>query len=229
MNYEIVFLARLLIAGFCGGLIGLEREYRSKEAGIRTHFLVCLGSALFMIVSQYGFIDNMVNLMNLYGPQLQVRADTSRVASQVVSGIGFIGAGMIVFQKRFVVGLTTAAGLWTTSAIGMAVGGGMYWVAVATTVLTLIGFELLGRISRRIGRVKRESLVVFYADSQATAEFVTEWLSTEGHSITSYSSASVGDRFHIRLSIDTPEKTFNAGKVLACLQKHPGIETESVD
>ncbi len=229
MNFEIVLLLRLLVAGFCGGVIGLEREYRAKEAGLRTHFLVCLGSSLFMVVSQYGFTDNIVNLMNVYGPQLQVGVDTSRVAAQVVSGIGFIGAGMIVLQKRFIVGLTTAAGLWTTAAIGMAVGAGLYGMALATTLLTLAGFELLGRVSRRMGRVKRETLVVFYADSQATAEVVTEELSREGRSITSYSSARVGDRLHIRLSIDTPERTFNAGKVLAYLQKHPGVETESVD
>lgn len=229
MNFEVVLLLRLLIAGFCGGLIGLEREYRSKEAGIRTHFLVCLGAALFMIVSQYGFSENIANLLKLYGPEFPARVDVSRVASQIVSGIGFIGAGMIVFQKRFVVGLTTAAGLWTTAAIGMAVGGGMYGVALVATLLTLAGFELLGRVSHKIGRVKRETLVVFYADDQKTAEFVTEWLSTEGRSITSYSSARVGDRLHIRLSIDTPEKTFNAGTVLSYLQKHPGIETESVD
>ncbi len=229
MNFEGVLLARLLVAGVFGGLIGLEREYRSKEAGLRTHFLVCLGSALFMIVSQYGFIDNMVNLMNLYGPRLQVRADTSRVASQVVSGIGFIGAGMIVLQRRFVVGLTTAAGLRTTAAIGKAVGGGMYGVAVSSTRLTLVGFEMLRKISHRIGHVKKEMHVVFYADDQDTAKFVTDGLCTEGRSINSYSSVHMGTRLYIKINIDTPERFLDAGTLLSYLQKQPGIEAESVD
>ena len=97
---------RLSLALILGGSIGIEREYRAKEAGFRTHFLVALGSALFCLVSQYGF-----------GIDLK---DSSRVAAQVVSGIGFLGAGTIIFQKNVVRGLTTAAGLWVTAAIGLA-------------------------------------------------------------------------------------------------------------
>lgn len=229
MDFELRIIVRLLVAGLFGGLIGLEREYRSKEAGLRTHFLVCLGSALFMIVSQYAFIDHMIELMNTYGPNLQVRADTSRVASQIVSGIGFIGAGTIVLQKRFVVGLTTAAGLWTTAAIGMAVGGGMHIVALAATVLTLAGFEMLRKLSHRIGHLKKEMRVVFYADDQDTAKFVTDGLCTNGRSIMSYSSVHMGDRLYIKVSLDTPERAIDAGALLSYLQKQPGIETESVE
>ncbi len=103
MEYE--FILRIFVAAILGGLIGLEREYRSKEAGFRTHFLVALGSALFMIVSAYGFSE-----VQLVEPQ---RWDLSRIAAQVVSGIGFIGAGTIIFRKNenAVSGLTTAAGL----------------------------------------------------------------------------------------------------------------------
>ena len=100
-------------------VIGLDREYRAKEAGYRTHFLVSLGSALIMIVSQYGFME----VVKMEGIDL----DPSRVAAQVVSGIGFIGAGTIIFQKQIVRGLTTAAGIWATSGIGLAIGAGMYW------------------------------------------------------------------------------------------------------
>ena len=123
-----VMILRLAVAGMLGTLIGLEREYRAKEAGMRTHFLVALGSALIMIVSQYGFGDNT--------------ADASRVAAQIVSGIGFIGAGTIMMQKQFVRGLTTAAGLWVAAGIGMAVGGGLYTIGIVTTIFTLIGLEL---------------------------------------------------------------------------------------
>lgn len=135
MTPELEFLLRLFCAAVLGGIIGLEREYRSKEAGFRTHFLVALGSALFMIVSAYGFSDAM-------GNELQ-RWDVSRVAAQVVSGIGFIGAGTIIFRKteNMVSGLTTAAGLWVTAAIGLACGGGMYILAIGSTLMVLIGLE----------------------------------------------------------------------------------------
>ena len=129
---EIEFLLRILCAALLGGLIGLEREYRAKEAGFRTHFLVALGSALFMIVSAYGFSDVQMAGMTS-------RWDVSRVAAQVVSGIGFIGAGTIIFRKaeNMVSGLTTAAGLWVTAAIGLACGGGMYILATGCTVMVL--------------------------------------------------------------------------------------------
>ncbi|MBR3079624.1 MAG: MgtC/SapB family protein, partial [Prevotella sp.] len=133
MEYE--FILRIFVAAILGGLIGLEREYRSKEAGFRTHFLVALGSALFMIVSAYGFSE-----IQMYEPQ---RWDLSRIAAQVVSGIGFIGAGTIIFRKseNVVSGLTTAAGLWVVAAIGLACGGGMYMLSIASTLLVLVGLE----------------------------------------------------------------------------------------
>lgn len=127
---------RLLIAGLLGGLIGFEREFRAKEAGLRTHFLVALGSALFMLISQYAFTG---------------RFDAARVAAQVVSGIGFIGAGVIIFQKNAVRGVTTAAGLWVAAAIGLACGSGMYIVAVAATLLAIICLETMHIISRKYG------------------------------------------------------------------------------
>lgn len=113
---EWSFIMRLVVAGLLGSIIGLDREYRAKEAGFRTHFLVSLGSALIMIVSQYGFQQVI--------QENSVTLDPSRVAAQVVSGIGFIGAGTILIQKQFVRGLTTAAGLWATAGIGLAVGPG---------------------------------------------------------------------------------------------------------
>ena len=138
------FTLRLLLAGVLGAVIGLDREYRAKEAGFRTHFLVSLGSALFMIVSQYGFAGVL--------GEAGVGLDPSRVAAQIVSGIGFLGAGTIIFQKQFVRGLTTAAGMWATAGIGMAVGGGMYWLGVSATVLTLAGLELLTVLFKNLGR-----------------------------------------------------------------------------
>lgn len=128
---------RLVVALLLGGLIGIEREFRAKAAGFRTHFLVSVGSALFCVVSQYGFGEEM--------------KDASRVAAQVVSGIGFLGAGMIIFQKNVIRGLTTAAGLWVTAAIGLACGAGMLLMAVIATALVLVGLEVLNIFIPRVG------------------------------------------------------------------------------
>ena len=148
MENELIL--RIFVAALLGGMIGLEREYRSKEAGFRTHFLVAMGSALFMIVSAYGFSDSMNN-------ELQ-RWDVSRVASQVVSGIGFIGAGTIIFRKteNMVSGLTTAAGLWVVAAIGLACGGGLYKIAAASTVLVLAGMEAFNYFLHKFDKYRKE-------------------------------------------------------------------------
>ncbi len=108
----VSFITRLLLAGVLGALIGLERELRAKEAGLRTHFLVALGSALIMMVSQWGFGEA--------SGASGTTADRARVAAQIVSGIGFIGAGAIMVQKYYVLGLTTAAGIRVVAGIGMA-------------------------------------------------------------------------------------------------------------
>lgn len=129
MSFDWVMIFRLVAAGFLGGFIGLEREFRAKEAGVRTHFIVALGSALFMIISEFAFEGK--------------QHDAARVAAQVVSGIGFIGAGVIIFQRNVVRGVTTAAGLWVAAAIGLACGDGMYPVAIAATVLTVSCLEMM--------------------------------------------------------------------------------------
>lgn len=149
MEYE--FILRIFTAAFLGGLIGLEREWRAKEAGLRTHFLVALGSAVFMIVSAYGFRDVMMDGMTS-------RWDVSRVAAQVVSGIGFIGAGTIIFRKaeNIVSGLTTAAGLWVTAAIGLACGGGMYVLAIASTFMVLLGLEAFNFFLHKMDKKRDE-------------------------------------------------------------------------
>lgn len=144
MNGELDFILRIFIASLLGGVIGLEREYRDKAAGFRTHFLVALGSALFMIISAYGFEGVLTSP--------EQRLDVSRIAAQVVSGIGFIGAGTIIFQKNAVRGLTTAAGVWVTAAIGMACGGGMYVIATVSTALVLIGLEAFNYFLHRFDR-----------------------------------------------------------------------------
>ena len=138
---EILF--RLFLAAVFGALIGLERERKDWTAGMRTHMMVCLGSALIMLVSSFGFSD-------ILGSK-NVTLDPSRVASQVISGIGFIGAGTILFlQQGRIKGLTTAAGLWTVAAIGLATGGGMYFAAAATTIFAIAILWALQPLENRI-------------------------------------------------------------------------------
>lgn len=175
ITYE--FVLRLFVAAMLGGVIGLEREYRAKEAGFRTHFLVALGSGLFMILSQFGFND-------VLGHYEQVSLDPSRIASQVVTGIGFIGAGTIIFQKHVVRGLTTAAGLWVTSAIGMTAGAGMYVLSIATTVLVLLCLEALYFILQHFGT--RNITVTFSTPKEGNIQPVLQRLRDKEIIIESY-------------------------------------------
>ena len=189
MNTMIDITIRLLVALLLGGAIGLEREYRAKDAGFRTHFLVALGSCLFCVVSQFGF-----------GVDLK---DSSRVAAQVVSGIGFIGAGTIIFQKNVVRGLTTAAGLWVTAAIGLACGTGMYLAAMATTLLVLTGLEVLNAMIPRIGTTT--ILVSFSATSMRQAQQAIDQLKQASIDIHSYElkdhRGPEGKRFGVNMEI----------------------------
>ncbi len=174
MEGELVL--RLLLAGVLGALIGLEREYRAKEAGYRTHFLVSLGSALIMIVSQYGFLA-------LYKAE-GVHYDSARLAAQVVTGIGFIGAGTIILQKQVVRGLTTAAGVWATSGIGLAIGAGMYLLGISSALLTLVGLEVLGVIFKSVGM--KSLLIEFSTTNKQVLNEVRNCLDSKDFVVSSY-------------------------------------------
>ena len=138
---ELHYLLNILLAVVLGFAIGYERKLRYKEAGIRTHTIVCAGSALIMVVSKYGFGDS-------------IEADASRVAAQIVSGIGFLGAGIIIYRKHEIHGLTTAAGVWATSGVGMAAGAGLYIVAAGATVI-LIAVQCLFHMNCKLFRTKK--------------------------------------------------------------------------
>jgi putative Mg2+ transporter-C (MgtC) family protein len=174
-------ILRLFLAGVLGGLIGFERELRAKEAGLRTHFVVALGSALFMIISQYGFVGN--------------QHDAARVAAQVVSGIGFIGAGVIIFQKNAVRGVTTAAGLWVAAAIGLACGARMYPVSVAATLMTILCLETMHFFHRRYGEKVVE--VTLASAEEADQLAVLDKLKEENLNLESYSVS--GGKIHLSL------------------------------
>ena len=146
---------RLAAAAALGGAIGIERELREREAGFRTHMLVSVGAALFTIVSAYAWTDFT------FSQASGVTFDPTRIAAQIVTGIGFIGAGAIIRQGLTVRGLTTAATLWMVAAIGMACGAGFYWPAVIATAIALVGLGPLRVVSRRVGeRPHRRKLEV---------------------------------------------------------------------
>lgn len=126
---------RIVIAVICGGLIGIERSKNFKEAGIRTHIIVCCGACLCMLVSKYGFADLLLPTGELF-PGVK-EADPARIAAQVISGISFIGAGLIFRREGFIRGLTTAAGIWLTAGIGLTVGGGLIFLALFVTLFVL--------------------------------------------------------------------------------------------
>ena len=153
---QVEYLVRIFVAACLGLLIGSERKNRNKSAGIRTHVIVALGAALIMVVSKYGFMD-------------VEKADAARVAAQVVSGIGFLGAGVIFVRNNLVNGLTTAAGIWATAGVGLALGSGMYVVGISSALLVLFIQFVMHRIAYfadvasggliRMTLVKREGIV----------------------------------------------------------------------
>ena len=155
MLQDLYHLLNILLAVVLGFAIGYERKLRYKEAGIRTHTIVCAGSALIMVVSKYGFGDS-------------IEADASRVAAQIVSGIGFLGAGIIIYRKHEIHGLTTAAGVWATSGVGMAAGAGMYLVAAGATIV-LIGVQCIFHIKCKFFQTKKyfQVKICFVSDGSA--------------------------------------------------------------
>ncbi|MGH2675782.1 MAG: MgtC/SapB family protein [Actinomycetota bacterium] len=155
MPLDLELVLRLLGAAGAGALIGFERELRDQPAGFRTHMLVALGSCVFTVISAYGFGA-------LVGERGYVRVDPSRIAAQIVTGIGFLGAGVIFRQGLTVRGLTTAASLWVTAALGMAVGAGAYLVAGAGTAVALLTIVALRPVRRAVRglRVEQEELVI---------------------------------------------------------------------
>lgn len=221
ITYE--FVLRLFVAAMLGGVIGLEREYRAKEAGFRTHFLVALGSGLFMILSQFGF-DNVLSNYE------QVSLDPSRIASQVVTGIGFIGAGTIIFQKHVVRGLTTAAGLWVTSAIGMTAGAGMYVLSIATTVLVLLCLEALYFILQHFGT--RNITVTFSTPKEESIQLVLQRLRAKEVIIDSYEmkrkDTSSGYYYVVTMEMKFKRKRYK-NHLLNFMAEFEGVTVETME
>lgn len=208
---------RLLVAGVCGGVVGMERAMRQKDAGFRTHVLVALGAALMMIISKHGFTDVVGN---------GITSDAGRIASNIVTGISFLGAGMIIFRGNSVHGLTTAAGIWVTAALGMAVGCGMYLEGLLATALVVI-VQLLFHADHHGTETdgSTHTLSVRMADSPEAVERLSAHLAERGvRVVSSRLIAEAEGCLQLTLSVCLPEG-FGLADVAALLAEDPDLRT----
>lgn len=209
MDFSIDLAIRVLVAGLAGGLIGYERELRGKVAGIRTHFLVAMGSALFMIISLFGFPEGF-------------RFDAARVAAGVVGGLGFLGGG-IIMKNRHVSGLTTAAGIWVTGAIGLSIGAGMYEVSGLCLVLLLLCMEALHHLNIHIGDRQINTTL-----SAASEQDLLNALQLLGKHVGNFSMFKQGEVYKAEVSMLIKKKDYPNG-ILQKIKALPGITMESLD
>ncbi len=204
---QLTYLVPIVISAILGFFIGFERKQRYKEAGIRTHALVCMGSALMMVVSKYAFSDSG-------------DFDASRVAAQIVTGIGFLGAGTIVFRKQTIHGLTTAAGIWTTAGVGMAAGGGLYILATLSALL-IIAIQYLLHIRCSLFETRKVyRLNVYFKNNDNEAAEIKEIFKVEHfHKVQIERN---NDSVNCNVTLDTP--TLYSSEVLSSIIKeHPYI------
>jgi len=210
-------LLRLSVAAVLGGAIGMERELRERQAGLRTHLVVCVGSALFTLVSAYGFHEFLVSGGSL------VRTDPTRIAAQIVSGIGFLGAGAIIRQGLSVKGLTTAATLWLVAAIGMAAGAGYYSAALFATAGALLTLGPLRIVAYKIVRRYRPEVDRLLVEIPAGGSpgAVLEAIERRGGRVVSLEIAQEGDRRS--MAVDVELRGIEAPLVVADVGEIDGV------
>ena len=217
---NLEFFIRILLSAVLGALVGLERTKRQKEAGIRTHCIIACAAAVFMILSKYAFVDP-ADVLGSRG------ADGARIAAQVVSGISFLGAGVIFKNGNSIRGLTTAAGIWATSAIGMAIGAGMYWVGLITTVIMMVAQVVLHRFPVAGDAAVTQELAVSMADTPELHQALTRLLNDHGGCGTD--SALSRDDVHIAMELTVRlAEPITYEEALRFMQEHPGVERLSV-
>ena len=197
----IEYIFRILLGGVCGMLIGIERRNRSKEAGTRTHFMVACGAALIMVVSKYAFFD--VITQGLYNG-VEVKLDPSRVASTIASGIGFLGAGMIFIHKNNITGLTTAAGIWATSGVGMAIGAGMYSIGIASTIIIVLAQVVLHLKNGANKQLKTKKVIIKDVDCPNYQEYMTAMFNDIGVKVVDVTVDKIGDLRNYLFKLEYP-------------------------
>jgi putative Mg2+ transporter-C (MgtC) family protein len=211
--FSFDFLTRIAMAIVLGFLLGLERELTNKYAGLRTHILVCLGACVFTIVSIYGF-PTFVDGDNVIVSQATGLRDSGRVAAQIVTGIGFIGAGTVLRNGPIIIGLTTAATLWISAAIGMTCGVGMYNVAVLTTILSVAVLTLIRVFERRIlptsiKRAKRFKITAYLSNEDINT--IQEYLSSNVENL---------EEFSVKKLVENNEKSKVSATFELCHKKY---------
>ncbi|ANK63554.1 methyltransferase [Loigolactobacillus backii] len=214
---QLELVLRLILAALCGFAIGYERKNRLKEAGIRTHMIVALGAALIMIVSKDGFFD-VLNVKN-------VVLDPSRIAAQIVSGISFLGAGTILVRRQGINGLTTAAGIWTTAAVGMAIGARLYVVGISATLLVLLIQILLHKQLRFLPNAVAEQLSLEMLDQPEAINNLEKML--QQHNIELLNLHIERQRHHlveIRLAVKLPPH-YKVASLMSLLGENEAIQS----
>lgn len=225
LTYQAAFALRVLAATLCGGLIGYERTKRLKEAGIRTHCLVACASALFMIISKYAFADLSVGGAFMEGVS---GADPARVAAQVVSGISFLGLAVIYRNGSSLRGLTTAAGIWATAGVGLAIGAGMYQIGVISTAIIVLMQIIMHRFNIGNDALSVRDINVSMKDSPELRQILLDELKAlnvivvSSH-ITRNSDGTVN--YGMTVKADR-EITFD--EILAFMDAHPDIKNMAV-
>ncbi|TXI32474.1 MAG: MgtC/SapB family protein [Niabella sp.] len=211
-------LIRLSIACLFGALIGLERERKNWTAGLRTHMMVCVGACLIMIVSAFGFSDILQTD--------HVTLDPSRIAAQVISGIGFIGAGTILFFRQGTVhGLTTAAGLWTVAAIGLATGGGMYFAAGATAIIAIIILWALHPLEKMFAKkFKQRILKIVTSQHVNNTDLLKNLINNFNLKIESFNIIKGAEEFVFELSLETNGNNLNPDEIIDVIKTDPNIK-----
>ena len=209
LSLTLDFVIRLLVASLVGAVIGFERKYRAKGAGIGTHVLVAIGAALFMIVSQHGFDG-------------APRFDAARVAAGVVSGIGFLGGGIILKQQNRVSGLTTAAGLWVTAAMGLAVGSGMYILGAASVLIVLLWADITHLLTRKVGK---RQVTISLTSNDKTA--LKDALQSLGKGVETFSLSKHDTVYKVLAVLNVRNKEYN--QLIEKLSSFPEVELESLE
>ena len=225
VTIELECFLRILMASLCGCMIGYERTRRLKEAGVRTHCVVACGAALMMVVSKYGFSDIIQNGVYLYGSD---GADASRIAAQVVSGVGFLGAGVIFRTGTSVKGLTTAAGIWATSAVGLAFGAGLYLIGWLATIFIVAIQFLMHRLNIGADAYTSQDISLQFHDCPQVREQLFAMLEERGALISGCSTKRLdnGDMsYHLCIHIRRP---IQAVELQAMMDSYPQITAFSV-
>lgn len=217
MSQSVEWTIKLLVAALCGAAIGFERSKLRKSAGIRTHMVVAVASALIMLVSKYGFYDILsTNNIDL---------DPSRIAAQIVSGISFIGAGTILVRKSQISGLTTAAGVWAVSAIGMSVGAGMYVISIIATILIVLVQKYFhdDSLINSLMRSVRMRLHIEIKPGQKNLEQLRSFYNEQGVKDASFNLLAINDKMIVLESDALVSHKFDTNQFLLELEDLPGV------